>query len=57
MTCEEGNTVAEQHGSLYCETSALLAEGVTECFNQAVSKQGQDQTSTGSHAGNERGFQ
>lgn len=37
VTYEEGNTVAEQHGSIYCETSALLAEGVTECFNLAVS--------------------
>lgn len=37
MTYEEGNAVAEQHGSIYCETSALHAEGVTECFNLSVS--------------------
>lgn len=40
MTYEEGNAVAEQHGSIYCETSALLAEGVTECFNLSVSTRG-----------------
>lgn len=37
VTYEEGNAVAEQHGSIYCETSALHAEGVTECFNLSVS--------------------
>lgn len=36
VTYEEGNAVAEQHGSIYCETSALHAEGVTECFNLSV---------------------
>lgn len=37
VTYEEGNAVADQHGSIYCETSALHAEGVTECFNLSVS--------------------
>lgn len=37
VTYEEGNAVAEQHGSIYCETSAFHAEGVTECFNLSVS--------------------
>lgn len=40
VTYEEGNAVAEQHGSIYCETSALHAEGVTECFNLSVSTRG-----------------
>ncbi|XP_061178131.1 rho-related protein racA-like [Saccostrea echinata] len=36
VTYAEGSAVADQHNYLYCETSALLSEGVTDCFNLAV---------------------